>query len=290
MNKISAIIKLTRIEHSIILVIAVLAAEFIAGVIPSAAIVALSIITPIFVSMGSFAINDYYDVDADKANKRMDRPIVSGAIKKKDAYTIAIACLVIGVAASVFINLVAFIIAFSFAILAYLYSYRLKDTLLVGNIYIAFSMVIPFIYGNYVVSSVLGLNIVLISIIIFLSGLAREIHGMIRDYAGDAKARNTKNLVFHIGTKRSSQLAFILYLEAILVSIYVFFFSAPFAFNLVYLIPIAITDIILAYIATGYLMQKKDKKFNRFARNASLAVMALALIAFLGSALVYVRI
>jgi geranylgeranylglycerol-phosphate geranylgeranyltransferase len=240
--------------------------------------------------MGSFAINDYFDVESDKANKRMDRPIVNGSIKRGDAFKIAILCFIVGVAASALINVAAFVIAFVFAVLAYLYSYRLKDTLLVGNIYIAFSMVIPFIYGNYIVSKVLGTDIILIGIIIFLAGLAREIHGMIRDYAGDAKARNTKNLVYHVGIKRSSQLAFILYMESVAVSLYMFIFDPPFAFNLLYIVPIAITDIVIVYIACGFLMQKKSKKFYKFSRNASLAVMGIALLAFLAAALYLVHI
>ena len=187
MDKLSAILRLTRIEHSIMLVIAVLAAELIAGIIPSAFVLAMSIITPIFVSMGSFAINDYFDVNADKANKRTDRPIVNGSVTRQEAYNIAMFCFVMGVAASIFINISTFVIAFIFAVLAYFYSYKLKDTLLIGNIYIAFSMVIPFIYGSYVVSSKLGIDIVLIGIVIFLAGLAREIHGMMRDFAGDSK-------------------------------------------------------------------------------------------------------
>jgi geranylgeranylglycerol-phosphate geranylgeranyltransferase len=215
---------------------------------------------------------------------------VNGSISKQEAYSIAIFCFVVGVAASIFINISAFVIAFVFGLLAYLYSYKLKDMLLVGNIYIAFSMVIPFIYGSYVVSSKLGIDIMLIGMVIFLAGLAREIHGMVRDFAGDSKARNTKNLVYHIGAARSSQLAFILYVESIIISVYLFFFEVPFAFNLVYIAPIAVCDIILAYIATGYLMHKKDKKFNRFARNASLGAMALALIAFLAAAIIFIHI
>lgn len=290
MNKISAVLRLTRIEHSIMLVLAVIAAELIAGYIPAAQILALSIITPIFVSMGSFAINDYYDVAADRANKRMDRPIVNGSIKRGEALKIAIICFIIGVAASIFINITAFLIAFAFAVLAILYSSKLKDTLMLGNLYIAFSMVIPFIYGNYVVSNKLSAAIVLISIITFLAGLAREIHGMIRDYSGDAKARKSRNLIYHVGPIRSSQLAFILYVEAILVSLYLFFFNPPFAFNLVYIVPTAIVDITLAYIATGYLMQKKSKAFYRLSRNLSLAMMALAIITYLAAALYFIHI
>ncbi len=290
MGKLRAILKLTRIEHSIMLVIAVIAAEIISGGLPALGILFLSIITPIFISMGSFAINDYYDVKADRANKRNDRPLVNGALSRKEAMQVSIASFAVGVLASLFINPYAFIIALAFAALAVLYSYRLKDMLMVGTIYIAFSMAIPFIYGNYVVASKLNISIVLISILIFLAGMAREIHGMLRDYKGDSKARKSKNILHHMGARRSSQFAALLYSEAMLVSVYLFFFIAPFAFNLVYAVPIAITDIVLAYVSYGYIMQKKSDKFYSFSRNASLAAMALALISFLAAALVYIHI
>lgn len=294
MNKITAALRLTRIEHSIMLVLAVVAAEIITiwyvGLLPSLTVIALSIITPVFVSMGSFAINDYYDIKADRLNKRYDRPLVNGSLTKKEALTIAMLSFIIGVVASAFISPIAFAIALVFAILAILYSYKLKDILLIGNLYIAFSMVIPFIYGNYVVTSKLEPGIVLIGIIIFLSGLAREIHGMIRDYKGDSKARKSTNLISHIGGIRSSQIAFILYMESILVSVYLFFFTPPFAYNLFYIVPIAITDIILAYVAAGYLLQKKSVGFFKLTRNASLAAMGLALLAFMVSALIYIAI
>ncbi|MGA2800716.1 MAG: UbiA family prenyltransferase [Candidatus Micrarchaeaceae archaeon] len=291
MGKMKAVLKLTRIEHSIILLVAVIAAELIsAHHLPGLAVFVLSMITPAFVSMGSFAINDYYDIGADRANKRMDRPLVNGSLTKRQAMWIVVSCFVIGVLASLFINAYAFVIALIFAALAILYSYRLKDMPVLGNIYIAFSMVIPFVYGDFVVTNSFHISIVLISITIFLAGVAREIHGMIRDYKGDEKARGSRNLLFHVGKARASQLAAILYAEAVLVSIYMFFFYAPFAFNLVYIVPIAITDVTLLYISYGFLVQKKSREFYGFSRNASLAVMALSVLAFLAAALLYVRI
>lgn len=290
MNRLKAVAKLTRIEHSLMLAIAVIAAELIVGVLPSFYVLVLSVLTPILVSMGSFAINDYYDVDADRANRRTDRPIVSGAIKKQHALWIAIICLVLGVIISIFINIAVFLIAIVFAALAVLYSYKLKDIVLLGNCYIAFSMVIPFIYGDYVVSSRLATPIILVGIMIFLAGLGREIHGMIRDYGGDTKARKSRNLIYHVGPVRASQLAFILYAEAILVSVYMAFFTIPFAFNLAYIIPVAVTDIILASVGAAHLFQKGSKNFYKFSRNASLAAMGLALIGFLIAALVYIHI
>ncbi len=287
---VGAILALTRIEHSIMLVLAVVTAEILAGMLPAYRILALSLITPIFISMGSFAINDYYDVESDRSNKRMDRPIVNGSISKGAAMNVALACFAIGVGASALINAYAFAIALVFAALAYLYSYRMKDIALLGNVYIAFSMMIPFIYGSYVVSSRIGAPIVFISAVIFLAGLAREIHGMVRDYSGDSKTRGTRNIIYHMGSRRASQAAFVLYVEAIAISAYMFFFVAPFAYNIVYAAPIAVTDIALAYIASGFMLGKKSKRFYGMSRNLSLAVMGLALLAFLASAILYIHL
>ncbi|EQD78308.1 UbiA prenyltransferase [mine drainage metagenome] len=74
MNKLVAVLKLTRIEHSVMLVIAVLAGELIvARHLPGAYVLLLSLIVPIFVSMGSFAINDYFDVEVDTLNKKVQK-------------------------------------------------------------------------------------------------------------------------------------------------------------------------------------------------------------------------
>jgi len=270
-------LKLTRMEHSVMLSIAVVAAELLAGGV-SLEVMLVSLIAPWLISMGAFAINDYYDIEADRANKRYDRPLVNGSISKESAYNASIIFFIVGVLFSIF-NPYTFIIALLFAILAFLYSYRLKDTLLIGNIYIAFTMVIPFIYGAEVAFTSINVNIILISILIFLAGLAREIHGMIRDYEGDKKARKSNNLITHIGIRNSAVIAFILYLEAIIISLYLFFYLAPFMNNIIFLLMIAVTDAMLFYVSIIYLKEWKEK--YRESRNISLVGMSLALFAFL---------
>ncbi len=289
MTKIGAFFRLTRIEHSLMLVVAVMAAELIAGGLPNHLTLALSLVTPIFISMASFAINDYFDVASDRANGRLDRPIVSGEISRRSAFAISMVCLVIGIGASVFINFYAFMIAWIFGALAMLYSYRLKDTLLLGNAYIALSMGIPFLFGNFVVSATITPGIVAIFFIVFLSGFAREIQGTIRDYSGDHKARKSKNIVYYMKKERAAQIAFILYLEAILISVFVFFFIAPFRFNLLYLVPIVIADGLIAYIAARCLFDGSNHAY-KLARNVSLAAMGIALLGYLISAIAVVAI
>lgn len=286
MNRFVALLKLTRIEHSAILVAAVIAAELIAGSgsLPGAFPFAMSLVAPIFVSMAAFAINDYYDMSTDKLNKRTDRPLVSGSLKPRSAVYVTIISLAIGIAAGLLINLYSFIIVVIFGALAVLYSYRLKETLFWGNAYVAFSMSIPFLFGNYVVSSELFGSIVLIFLMIFLSGLAREIQGTIRDYKGDTMARNANTIPRHIGKTGAAALALVLYIAAIAISIYLFLYVAPFEYNLVYAMPIALCDAMLIYTAAIFL--SGNAKLYGVARNTSLAAMATALLAILAAPLI----
>ncbi len=295
MSFINQILKLTRIEHSLILIIAVISGEIIVlKHLPDLYLLILSLITPIFISMSAFAINDYFDVKTDKINKK-NRPIVTGAIKKSNALIISLICLTIGLTTSFFINMNAFIIAIIFGFVAILYSYKLKDIFLIGNIFIGLSMAIPFIFGNYVVSNNISINIIFISILILFAGIAREINGMVRDYEGDNKIRKTKNIIKYIGIVNSTILSFCLYLVAIFISIYLFLFNKQFEFNIFYLIPILIADLLIIYISIIYLKinfkikinKKKIDNFYNVSRNLSLLAMTIALIGFIVASLIY---
>ena len=273
--------RLMRIEHSLMLVIAVIAAELIVKGMPNLPTLILSLITPVFVSMGSFAVNDYFDIEVDKANKK-DRPLVIGTVTPKQALYATAITMIIGVAASIPINLYAFLIALAFALLSIAYAYKLKELLFWGNAYVAFAMVIPFIYGSLVVSNNMPYSIMVISIMIFLAGLAREIHGTIRDYQGDIAMRNAHTIPKAIGIKAAANVALLLYLIAVGISIYLALAVKPFKLNALFIVLVAITDALLIYVAIGYL--KEDKRFYDKARNLSLVAMAIALLAVLASA------
>ncbi len=288
-RRVRAFIKLTRLEHSLILAAAVVAAEIILGLHIGPYLFVLALIPPIFVGMGSFAINDYFDVNVDRRNGRYDRPLVNRSMSRGEAYAIAMLSFLIGIVASALINMYAFAITAVFAALAYLYSYRLKEVFLLGNMYIALTMVIPFIYGNFVISSALNPNIILISITVFLSGLAREIHGMVRDVKGDTHGRNVRGVVYYIGKRRSNIFASILYVLAVAVSLYMFIFMRPFAGNAVYLIPILAVDIVIIYNVSIY-FRKRAQRYYSLSRNISLAVMGIAVLVYIVSSLVYVSL
>jgi len=189
MGFLKELFRLTRFEHALMLAFAVLIAETVVlGALPPLSLViVLSLLVPIFSEMGSFALNDYLDIEADKANKMMERPLVKGTISAGFALWFSVACLVISVALALFINLPAFLIALVFNLLAVAYNYRLKDLPLVGNAYIALTMAIPFLFGNYVVSGTLSPIILVLAVLGFVAGLAREVIKSVQDMEGDAQ-------------------------------------------------------------------------------------------------------
>ena len=284
MNRFVALLKLTRIEHSIMLIVAVLAAELLSGRLPGAYTLALSILVPIFISAGAFAINDYYDIAVDRKNGRRDRPLVNGSLKPPTAVYTTVLAMVVGIAASALINFYCFAIAVIFALLAAAYAYKLKEILFWGNAYIAASMAIPFIFGAYVIGSSIKFNVLIILFIIFLSGLAREIDGSIRDLKGDTKVRNARTIPRVVGKKAAASLAFSLYVAAILLSVYLFVYLPPFKLNYIYLILIAVCDALLVYSSAVYFGRSTAR--YRLSRNMSLAAMSIALLSFLVAPLV----
>ena len=85
--KIKEFIKLTRFEHAIMLAIAVWIGITAAnGTFPQInLLILISLLVTMFSEMGSFAFNDYLDIETDKLNNKTDRPLVNGTISPKVA-------------------------------------------------------------------------------------------------------------------------------------------------------------------------------------------------------------
>jgi len=279
--KIEDFLKLTRLEHSIMLAVAVVVGEVIAlGGLPRTHILILSILPPVLVGAASFAINDYFDLKSDKINRRRDRPLVKGSIKPGTALLLSFILFLSGIALSLFLNLSSFLLILIFSILACLYSFRLKDIALAGNIYIASTMAVPFLYGSLAVANKTPDAVLLLSSIAFVSGLGREIMGTARDMLGDKKGRGSKTLPMLIGVRNSLLLSSLLYIIGVALSIVPYLYIKPYAGNILYIAPTAIADVLLAYIAV-FSLKETSAKFMRTCRNMSLAAMSIALLGFL---------
>lgn len=214
--------KLVRIEHGLMFAAAVFIGEVIAGKIPEAGVLILSLLIPLFSEMGAFALNDYLDIETDKLNKRK-RPLVTGAVSPKFALWFSVFSLLFSTVLSYFISLPVFLLTLLLNLLAIAYNAKLKDLPLLGNAYIAFTMGIPFIFGNLVVSNILLTPNIILFFLGFMAGLAREIIKSVEDMRGDRLARASSTLPLVIGVKYSIAIAIALYILFIPVAYLPFF-------------------------------------------------------------------
>lgn len=288
--KIDACWKLVRIEHSFMLAVAVVVGEVIAlHALPAYGLLLLSVLPPMLVGAASFAINDYFDLRSDRINKRMNRPLVSGEITPGNAFALSLVLFALGVIISYWVGWPStncFLLTLLFAVLAFLYSFKLKDIAVVGNIYIALTMAVPFIYGSLAVTNEIPFSVLLLGGIAFVSGLGREIMGTVRDLRGDKAGRDSKTLPMLIGVNSSLYLSSLLYIIGIALSAVPYLYIDPYRGNSVYLVPVLVNDVTLAYIAL-YSLRNKSKEFLNLSRNLSLFAMFIALLGFLGALLVH---
>ena len=277
--------ELTRFEHSVMLAIAVLIGEVITlRSTPSYSSI-LAVLPPMLVGAASFAVNDYFDLKTDRINRRFDRPLVAGRIKPTTALFLSLLLFLFGILLSVWVNFNCFLLVTAFSVLSVLYSSKLKDVAVIGNLYIASTMAVPFIYGGLAVADKIPLSILLLSSTAFVSGFGREIMGAARDVRGDRRGRGSATLPVLIGVKNCLVLSSLLYLLSILLSFLPYFYVEEYRGDAFYLAPAVIADLIFAYIAFGSL-RKTSKEFMLLSRKLSLAAMFVALLGFLAGALV----
>jgi len=272
--------KLFRFEHAIMLAVAVLIAEVIAlGEFPPLELIfVLSMVVPIFSEMGSFGLNDYLDVEADRINGMLERPLVKGSIAPKTALYVSSACFAISLIAGFLINEIAFLIAIIFNLLAICYNLWLKDLPIVGNLFIAATMAIPFVFGGYVYTDSPPAVIWDIALLGFVAGFAREIVKSVEDIEGDVKARGSKTLPVLIGKGPSLFAASLLFLLFIPLTVVPFMTELQLGFASGFFL--FISDISILILAL-YLIYSRRQKALELVRKYSLGALFCGLLALL---------
>ena len=214
MSKTIDLILLTRPVNSIMVGFAV-----IVGIAVSAPNQLLSVptslgfLTGFFISSYSMVVNDWYDLIVDRINSP-DRPLASGRIHLSIAAAFAGILLILGLICSILIGLNTFIIASVFAAIAWIYNYRGKKQMLLGNMMIAASVAIPYIYGGATVGMSEDLLLWFLALTSFLAATGREIVKTIADVKGDA-VRQVKSIARVYGSKTAAYVGAFFFLGAV---------------------------------------------------------------------------
>ncbi len=152
--------------------------------------VALAAASAMLVAAGGNALNDFFDLEADRVN-RPGRPLPRGLLEPRQAAGLAIVLLFSGAALGWAVSLWNGLVAAGTALLLAAYAVWGKRLALAGNILVASACAAAFIYGG------LSAGAARLSLIpatfAFLAHLAREIIKDVEDMEGDrlAGARTT---------------------------------------------------------------------------------------------------
>lgn len=295
MKKLKAVWELMRLEHGVMIFLAIVIGSLIALngelALPWDKVI-LIFFTALFLEASTFALNDYFDLDIDKKNKRIDRPLVRGDLLPKTALYLFFIFFPLGIICSYFVNLACFIIALITALFAVLYDAHMKKVKLIGNFYIAYVMAIPFVFGGAAVIEGNTLffevhpAIYIVALIAFLAGSGREIMKDVQDFEGD-KEKGVKSFPKYIGKRKSNILAALFYIVAIALSFLPFMMAeyGNYYLNYYYLLPIMLTDTML--LSTSFQLIFKKKPHLKVYRKFSLVAIFIGLVAFLVGALIH---
>ncbi|MCS7111810.1 MAG: geranylgeranylglycerol-phosphate geranylgeranyltransferase [Sulfolobales archaeon] len=180
-NTVKAWLSIARIGNDIALGIATIIGHVLGGG-THLLDMAIAFTVGLLLGAGGNIINDYFDRHVDAINKPW-RPIPSGLISATMAYRVSMLLFVVGILLAFYLSYINGFIAFVAALLVYLYSYRLKSVLLLGNLIVAFLVSLSIIFGG--VSSTLNVDVLIASLFAFLLNVGREFLKGIEDVEGD---------------------------------------------------------------------------------------------------------
>ena len=228
----------------------------------------------------SMSVNDIYDLEVDRVN-RPDRPIPGGRISVRQASAFSLVMLVAGVACA-FLSFIplAIVIALGYAFLSWLYNARAKRTGLPGNLIVASSLAIPFIYGGAVSGGSIGGSLLLMmALTAFFSGVGREVVKSMADVDGDAK-REVNSVARTRGLGFASAVGALFFVLAVLTSWVPLVTGLA---NQVYTYGVIIPDAIFVSLAVAIVVHHDPRNAYRVKRIA-LAGMTVGLLVFIGGA------
>lgn len=275
-NRIKYFLTLSRPLNVVIGMLSIFIGAFITGTINPLTKVILACFSGGIIAAAANVINDYYDIEIDKINKPK-RPIAAGIITPGEGLIYSLVLFGLGMILGYFVNWQAFLISAFSAVLLFLYSFRLKRTVLWGNLMVSLITALAFIYGGVAVNR---LSYALIpAIFSFFYHLGREIIKDIEDIKGD-RADKIITLPIKHGERIALNIATWIYIFLIILTIMPYIFNI---FGIYYLvIVIFIVDFIVGYVLFSMWQNPGSKNLSRLSMILKLNMFAGLLAIYMG--------
>lgn len=185
LHEIKGLYKISRPLTTLTGGLAVLLGGYVAGTGAWGKVI-LAILATWSITAAANAWNDYRDIEIDKINQPK-RPLPAGLVSPRSVLIFAISMTLLSILLAAFINLTAFLISVASAVMLYLYSWRLKSTVLMGNAIVATISAMSAIFGGIAAGNPrpsLWLALIIASAI-----MGREVLKTLADYEGDLRQR-----------------------------------------------------------------------------------------------------
>lgn len=255
MKKFNGYLKLLRIELPFSAGVCVVLGQLFALNEFASALITIAGFSSVFLISASILVfNDYLDVETDRINAP-HRPIPSNIISPSEALYFSLLLLSAGLILSYFIGASALIISIGLAVIGFLYNRYFKKSGLPGNLMVSFSVGMTFIYGGATVGSPINKTVLFFGLIAALIDLGEEIAADSMDIEGDLLI-NSNSLAIKHGKTAALKISGLIFFTVLLLT------PVPFILNwfpAVYIIPIGIMDISIAYSVWRLLNSKNDE-------------------------------
>jgi geranylgeranylglycerol-phosphate geranylgeranyltransferase len=185
MRQLKGLYKISRPLSTLSGALAVILGGYVANTGEWLSILLASLVT-ILISSSANAWNDYLDIEIDKINQPQ-RPLPAGMVKPRTAVIFAVLAALISIVVAAFINPPSLVIAIVANVLLFLYSWKLKSTVLLGNFTVASISAMSAIFGGVAAGNVKPS--LWLALIIAVAILGREILKTLADYEGDLRQR-----------------------------------------------------------------------------------------------------
>ena len=246
----------------------------------SPVVIVLGFVTGFAICAFSMVVNDYYDIEVDRVNQPT-RPLPSGQVSKMGAVAIAAVMLIVGfAAAALLVNLEAVLIVALYSFLAWLYDFQAKKYGVAGNLIVASSLAIPFIYGGAISGGkVLDSLLLFMASTSFLAGVGREVVKAMADVPGDEK-RGVRSYASVHGLRAASLLGAAFFLAAVVTSLLPLLLISV---NVFYKVGVVLPDVAFVYLAYS-IVTHADVKGALSVKKTALMGMLVGLVVFIGGA------
>ncbi|MGD9488231.1 MAG: UbiA family prenyltransferase [Calditrichaceae bacterium] len=227
-----------------------------------------------FISASILVLNDYFDVETDKINSP-GRPIPSGLVTLKEALLLSIILLSLGIILGYLLGLTALICIIILSIIGFLYNRKFKKSGLPGNLMVSFSVGMTFIFGGVSVGLPFNKMVWFFGVIAALIDLGEEIAADSMDMQGDLLI-DSNSLAIKYGKQTALQISSSIFFFVVFLTMVPFILAW---FPMVYLIPILIMDIAIAYPSMR-LVKSTNEEGRKYIRRIYLGA-TLGLLIFL---------